>query len=206
MLDEIEALARAVPAVGAALAEVVSTGSGEALHLFVRPADSADVAEPMVLERLRRQLPPAAVPARVIVAHELPVNSSLKLLAPGSATTGPPPTRETPQAIAPAITAIAESILGRTLRATDNFFEAGFDSLSLLQFSVELSGLLQREIPAIMMFQYASLQRLMPRLAVPELAATRRAPAQAVADGGSVRDRRRQLRRSIARQLGGGEE
>lgn len=208
VLDEIEALARAVPAVGAAVADVVSTGSGEAVHLFVRPADGAGVAEAVVLERLRRQLPPAAVPSRVIVARDLPVSSSLKLLAPGSVTTGPPP-RELAPAIAPAITAIAESILGRPLRATDNFFEAGFDSLSLLQFSVELSGLLQREVPAIMMFRYPSLQRLLPGLAVPGLAgpgipATRRAPAQPAAEGGSVRDRRRQLRRSIASQLGGG--
>ena len=202
MLDGIEAVARAEPNIAAAVAEAVNTSSAETLRLFVRPVKGAEVTETEVREKLRSLLPAAAVPARIIVTHDLLLNGNLKPLAPDLPIAASPPVRGAAPAVPPALAALAESILGGPLRATDNFFEAGFTSLTLLHFNAELSDLLQREIPAIMMFRYPSLQRLLPRLGVQAPGPARRAPPETATERSGVRDRRRQLRRSIARQLG----
>jgi non-ribosomal peptide synthetase component F len=235
VLDEIESVARSRPEVSAAIAEVVGAGSAEALRLFVRPVTGREITEAELRETLRSQLPAAAMPARIVVTPELPVSSNYKLLAPEAGPAGPEggdagfPASAGDSALpgTAAIGALAEAILGSALRPTDNFFEAGFDSVTLLHFGAELSGLLHREVPAIALFRYPSLHRLLPHLGVPSPArrsgdgaaererppdapprqppaAPPRQPPDAAGDsGGTVRDRRRQLRRSISRQLSG---
>jgi hypothetical protein len=229
VLDEIEAVARTQPKVSAALAEVVTAGSAQTLRLFVRPSEGADLTDAEVRETLRGRLPVAAMPARIVVLDDLPLTSNYKLRSPEvsrQAGEGIPAAGEfTPAVGEPlpavkeplpavgesttpaAITALAESILGGPLRATDNFFEAGFNSLTLLHFGAELAGLLNREVPAIALFRYPSLHRLLAWLGVPgqppdPAAHTGPRDRPEPAEGTGVRDRRRQLRRSIARQLG----
>lgn len=216
VLDDIEAVARAHPDVGEAVAVVVNNGSVDVVRMFVRPASGSEIAEPDLRESMRSQLPAAAVPGRIIVTDEMSVSANLKPVAPTAPPTAPALAAVSAPAVAPAIAQLAESILGKPLRSTDNFFEAGFNSLTLLQFSAELAELLQREVPAIMMFRHASLQRLLPRLGVQPPTAARPAPSvkpqadtvpgvKIPTEGGeSTRDRRRGLRQSIARKLAEG--
>lgn len=202
VLDEIETAAQSTPGIDAAVVEVVTAGSAETLRLFVRPSPGANATEATVRESLRCQLPAAVVPARIIVTSELPMDSNLKRVPPAWSAEPAAAGSDPGPVAAPAVITLAESILGKPLDVATNFFEAGFDSVTLLHFSAELSGLLQQEIPAIVMFRYPSLRRLLPQLGVQAQAAPEHARSPAGADGGSVRDRRRQLRRSIARQLG----
>ncbi|MGH3159554.1 MAG: acyl carrier protein, partial [Streptosporangiaceae bacterium] len=94
------------------------------------------------------------------------------------------------------------SVLGEPLGLADNFFEAGFTSLTLLHLTAKLGMMLGRDIPPVILFRFPSLQRLLPYLGITE-PARRPGPASATASPGtgSVRDRRRQLRSAIQSSL-----
>ncbi|MEO7262796.1 MAG: AMP-binding protein [Jatrophihabitantaceae bacterium] len=225
VLDEIEAIARGVPGVAGAVVEVIGSGSTQSLRLSVSVTPGAQQqAQADVRTRLRELLPSALVPARVDVVDALPLTGNLKSQPPpvtGEADAGPvsavPVDIEPASSDLDAVRELAETVLGAPLRLSDNFFEAGFDSVTLLHFGAELGNLLGCEVAATALFRYPSLQRLLPELGVRWLevntpvrtreTAAPRPTAGAGAEptgtgaGQSSRDRRRQLRTAIRREL-----
>lgn len=210
VLDDIEAVARTADVVATAAARVVGSGAQASVRLVVQPvpgtgAVQEDIRE-QVREKLLSQLPTAAVPTSITVTEEMAVTGNLKVAA-AQLPVAPTPAPTVPEAplpeVARDIAALAASILDSPVQLTDNFFEAGFTSLTLLHFTTELSTMLNREIPPITLFRYSSLQRLFKYLGITEAAPRQRAPAAGDRPArDSVRSRRRQLRNSIRTSLG----
>lgn len=211
VLDDIEAAARTADVVSTAVASVVGSGDGASVRLVVQPAPGAgaspeDVRE-MVWRALHGELAAEMIPASISVTGDLAMTANLKVATAalmGAPTTAPAAadTSSLPP-VAAEIIKLAESVLGGPLGLADNFFEAGFTSLTLLRLTARLGMMLERDIPPVTLFRFPSLQRLLPYLGITQPARRPEpGPAPAPAAGpGSVRDRRRQMRRAIRSRL-----
>jgi non-ribosomal peptide synthetase component F len=105
------------------------------------------------------------------------------------------------------IAQIWQQVLGlQAVGTQDNFFDAGGNSLSLIQVQGRLQETLQREIPVVDLFQYATIQGLAQRLsqqnAVPESAKAEVRPEK-LAQGS---DRLKLLRQKTQRPAKGTDE
>ncbi|MEU5868038.1 MULTISPECIES: acyl carrier protein [unclassified Nonomuraea] len=96
---------------------------------------------------------------------------------------------------ADAVASLVERRLGRALDPDLNFFEAGFDSLALVELHEEITGELGLSLPVTAMFTHPNLR------ALSHLIAQGQAPAPARQDGarrrplgGSRRDVRARIR------------
>lgn len=157
VLDDIEAAARRVANVAAALAEVMGKPGAESLRLWVQRMPGADLTEVSVRTHLRLFLPPSAEPARITVVDYLPLGHTLKPRPPAA-----DPAAERPERGAPdeRVRRLAESVTGIRLEPDANFFDAGFTSLSLLQLSAELSAEMERIVPPLALFRHPNLRAL----------------------------------------------
>lgn len=202
VLDDIESVARAADVVGAAIASVIGSGDRASVRLAVQPVSGAkarpDEIRELVWQRLRDKLPVTMIPASIVVTGSLPMTANLKVAAAEPVATQQPALAATDRSPLPSaameIVRLAESVLGAPLELADNFFEAGFTSLTLLHLTAKLGVMLERDIPSITLFRFPSLQRLLAYLGIIEAA---KRPAPASPGTGSVRDRRRQLRSAI---------
>lgn len=153
LLDEIEAAARGCPGVADAVAELVGGDDHQGLRLWVAPpASKPRPDEAAVRAHLAEVLAPSALPATLSIVDRLDLSANLKPAAPA----GTHPTASFDTRLADT----AAAILGRPIPATVNFFDAGFTSITLLQFGAELSTVLGREVEPLSLFQHPNLRSL----------------------------------------------
>jgi hypothetical protein len=151
-------VARGSAGVTEAVAQVVGAGDRQAIRVWVQRSPQAVVPEDAVRAHLAARLPAGVVPARVFVVDRLELTENLKPLAP----LRPPAALDPPEAstVDADLRRLAESVLGRALEPTTNFFDAGFTSVSLLQLSVELNDVLGRPVEPLSLFQHPNLRAL----------------------------------------------
>jgi amino acid adenylation domain-containing protein len=135
-LGEIEVLLRNHPTV--AQAAVVLDGSAGGLRLvaYLTPATAFAVSPDEILDFLRRQLPPHAVPSAVVALREMPLTSTGKL---DRSQLRPSPQGEAPVARAAgspseeAVAAVWREVLGLPfVDVTSDFMVSGGDSIQIL--------------------------------------------------------------------------
>ena len=178
MLEEIEAVARGCVGVTDALAQVIGDGGRQTIRVWVQRAPDATPAEAAVRAHLAAVLPPGVVPTRVVVVDRLDLSDNLKPV---------PPEHEPVAGRAAALPherlrTLAEAMLGQPLDPARNFFDAGFTSASLLQFSAELTDVLGRPVEPLSMFTHPNLSALSAHLfGLPDAPEPARVPAPAPA-------------------------
>jgi hypothetical protein len=128
---------------------------------------------------LQQQLPAYMVPTLFIALPQLPLTANGKLdyralpdpkqVSPGgSVVRGRPPA----SVLEAQLLDLWKEILGHaTIGVDDNVFEQGAHSVLAIQFRNRLQIVLQREIPAVLLFQYPSVAALAARLASDDLSA-----------------------------------
>jgi hypothetical protein len=155
-LEELESVARGRAGVAGAVAQVVGDGDRQAVRVWVQLAADASVSEDELRAHLAAVLPAGVVPARVIVVDELELGGTLKPLPPALE----PVADDTGFLVDARLRQLAESMLGRSLDPSLNFFDAGFTSVLLVQMSAELSDALGRPVEALSLFRHPNLRTL----------------------------------------------
>jgi SagB-type dehydrogenase family enzyme len=159
----------------APIATILQLGaSHELLHSFVggRPADAAQQRPMTIIEELRAhlraRLPEFMVPADVVVLSEMPLSANGKvdrsrLPAPRAERprTAASPSSETARTLA----RVAAEILGvDAIAPDDNFFDAGANSLHMVQLHRRIGEELHAEIPLVDLFRHPTVHFLAERL------------------------------------------
>jgi amino acid adenylation domain-containing protein len=204
--EQIERAALRHPAVRRALARLRDSPAGELLTLSVIASEDQPV--PTVAElraELRRQLPRYAVPTEIELVPAFVLNRNHKVSQPGPAevTAAEQPGRvsELPSRVTELTGWVAE-LIGIELPPTENYFDAGLNSMAVVRLHAGLTERLGRGFPITAMFQYPNLTALARfldgthRLRPPD----RRPSAQPIADRAV---RRRQLRQQLRHDFGG---
>jgi len=202
LLDEVEAAARSCPGVAEAVAELVGDAERNSLRLWVQPvaAGSGESGPDGVTLRrhLAETLAPAAVPATMRFVDQVALTANHKPAAPVAPPAG---------VLDPRLAETAAAVLGRPVDPAANFFDAGFTSLTLLQFAAELGTVVGRPVEPLRLFEHPNLLALADvlELAAPARATTQESRAPRSPRGGSehLRERRRRARQS-ARQATAG--
>ncbi|WP_328624087.1 AMP-binding protein [Streptomyces sp. NBC_00353] len=160
LLDEVEAAARGCPGVADAVAELVGDEDHQALRLWVQPlAAESRPQEAAVRTHLTEVLAAPALPATITFVDRLDLSANLKPAAPGAgAHTAPSPGSST--SLDARLQDTAAAVLGHPVSTTTNFFDAGFTSITLLQFGAELSTVLGRRVEPLWLFQHPNLRAL----------------------------------------------
>jgi hypothetical protein len=128
------------------------------------------------------------------VVARLGLSANLKPTAPAAL---PPPVRAAARPAAPLDARLADtaaSVLGGPIGATTNFFDAGFTSITLLQFGAELGTVLGRPVEPLRLFQHPNLRALAAALELDDRPAAGTVPAAPAAPSPGARpgpDRRR---------------
>ncbi|MDM0053946.1 non-ribosomal peptide synthetase [Variovorax sp. J22R115] len=197
---EIEVLLAAHPGVREAV--VLPHGDGERRHLraYVVTAPGAQASADALRRHLQAQLPDYMVPAAFIDVERLTLTANGKLdrdallkldLAGGHAplaATGAPPQGELERTVA----ALFDEVVGGSkIGRDDNFFDAGANSLLLIQLQRRLRESLQRDVPALWLFQYPTVAVLAARLGGGETGA---APASGAPPGRERGEQRKAAR------------
>jgi amino acid adenylation domain-containing protein len=158
-LEEIESVAHGCAGVTDSVAQVIGDDGRQAVRVWVQRSADASVTEDAVRAHLATALPASAMPARVLMVDRLEVSENLKPMVPEQE-----PAAADRQAAGSLpdsrLRELAESMLGRPLDPTTNFFDAGFTSISLLQLSAELTDMLGRPVEALSMFEHPNLRAL----------------------------------------------
>ncbi len=142
-------------------AAVVLTGDGELARLVAYVVATAPVDD--LLEHVRKALPAAFVPSRIVAVDALPLAPSGKvdrarlaaipLAAEHGASSGEPPRGEREEALA----RIWQKVLARNdVRRDDDFFHAGGNSILALQVIAQTAGLGLRLTPR-QIFEHSTL-------------------------------------------------
>jgi acyl-CoA synthetase (AMP-forming)/AMP-acid ligase II len=173
-LDEIEAVARTHPGVLDAHAAPVRDHDADHVQLWVRGAAGKPTAE-QVRAHLATRIPGQAVPFRIAVVDQLGWTTRMKPAPPPEDAPGLPgvhgnqamPSRvsaRTVGALADLARGCAEQLVGRRIGDEENFFDAGFNSLLLLQFAAVLEEELELPVVPLALFRYPNLAALGPHL------------------------------------------
>ncbi|MFF4505303.1 AMP-binding protein [Streptomyces sp. NPDC001401] len=207
LLDEVEAAARGCPGVADAVAELVGDEDHQALRLWVQPrAAEARPAEAFVRAHLTEVLAAPAVPATISIVDRLELSANLKPVAPAAGAQAAP-SAGSPVSPDDRLQGTAASVLGHPVSPTANFFDAGFTSITLLQFGAELSTVLGRRLDPLLLFRHPNLRALAAALNLTahtpaEPGNTRHgSPAPRNPDGTSHHDSRERLRDARRRAM-----
>ncbi|MFI6920968.1 acyl carrier protein [Nonomuraea spiralis] len=95
---------------------------------------------------------------------------------------------------ADAVASLVERRLGRALDPDLNFFEAGFDSLALVELHEEITGTLGLKLPVTAMFTHPNLRALANLITQGEAPTRQDGGARRRPLGGSRRDVRARIR------------
>lgn len=197
-LGEVEATMLAHPGVGEACATVMRGGAGDALLAAVAARDGSAISPTEIRTFLQERLPGYMVPESIRVADKLPLLSSGKLdrkqiqqlLAESlTAVDHEPPAGEAERLVA----AAWSSVLGQAAGATQNFFEAGGNSLLLVLLREELRTVFRRDVDMTDLFRHPTVRAMAEFL-------TTDAGEEPAVTGTSERGRARQQARSAIAQ------
>jgi hypothetical protein len=168
-LGEVEAALLAHPAVSEACAAVVREG-GDRLVAAVSPANGATVAAEELRTVLQERLPGYMVPSVIKVVPSLPLLVSGKLDrkkvlemfgGPATETATEPEPVEPPAGAAEQLVADAwQQVLGRSVGATTNFFEAGGNSLLLIRLRELLRGAFDKDVGVTELFRHPTVRAM----------------------------------------------
>jgi amino acid adenylation domain-containing protein len=212
--EQIERAALSHPGVHRALARLVQTAAGPMLSLSVIAPASANPA-PSIAElrsHLRRHLPRYAVPAEVSVVAEFVLDHHHKVVGARGVLpdAGAPRTGSGAAVLLDEIARLVRDIVGADLSRTENFFDAGLNSMAVVRLHALLRERLAVDLPVTAMFEHPNLTALArfisggpPPATAPE-PRNPRAPRDRAPDDGQAR-RRRQLRQGIRRDFEGQE-
>jgi syringomycin synthetase protein SyrE len=160
-LGEIEEALHAVEGVRRAAAKLLAIDGREAIHAWVA-ADSA--MDPKVLRQcLRDRLPIYMLPAGISILSSLPESPSGKI---DYETLPPPQRRESPSCQRPPcgklereLIALWERVLEKSpLSVTDDFFEAGGDSLKAIDILLGVEKRLGRKLPLYLLIENPTIK------------------------------------------------
>ncbi|MFF3115207.1 amino acid adenylation domain-containing protein [Kitasatospora sp. NPDC057904] len=195
--EQVERAALDHPAVRHAVAGLTTTAAGPVLSLTVRTAPGTAAPDPADLRsHLRRRLPRYAVPAEILFTdgpRERAAKSAGAPVADGPARDG---------RAAAELAALVREAIGIDLPPTDNFFDAGLNSMAVVRLHALLGERLGTAFPVTAMFEHPNLLALARFL-------SGRAPAAPLRDGPPAprsappAEQRRQLRRRIRHDLQG---
>nr|WP_272926219.1 AMP-binding protein [Streptomyces sp. SID8379] len=160
LLDEVEAAARGCPGVADAVAELVVDGDYPTLRLWVQPrAAGARPDGAAVRAHLAGVLAAPALPATISIVDRLELSANLKPAAPSTGADRSVSDGVT-ESLDERLRDTAEEVLGHSVSPTANFFDAGFTSITLLQFGALLSTVLGRRLDPLLLFQHPNLRAL----------------------------------------------
>jgi amino acid adenylation domain-containing protein len=196
-LGEVESTLLAHPDVAESCAVVIRRRTGDALAAAVMARDGATVEPAQLRAFLQARLPGYMVPEHLQVLPELPRLSSGKLdrtrvqrlLAEAAAAPDDePPTGDTEQRVA----AIWAELLGRAVGATENFFDAGGNSLLLVRLRERLRAEFRCEAGVVDLFRHPTVR------AMAEYLTDAGSDGASLGDAAAERGRARQQARLLA--------
>jgi acyl-CoA synthetase (AMP-forming)/AMP-acid ligase II/acyl carrier protein len=205
--EQVERAALRHPAIRQALVRPRETPAGPVLTLWAVPAPGSAV--PAVAElraHLRAYLPRYAVPAEITLASELVIGGHHKVVG-ARPIARPAAPRQPADGTLDELTALVREVIGTDVAPTENFFEAGLSSVTLVRLHAVLNERLATDLPVTAMFEYpnlAALARFVATGAPERPAALVTAAGRTPGDGHA--ERRRQMRQRIHHELGGGHE
>ncbi|MGC5287861.1 non-ribosomal peptide synthetase [Micromonospora sp. DT231] len=164
-LGEVEAIILTHPAVGEACAMVRRAASGDELVAAAAPRPGAAVSDAELRGFLADRLPAYMVPAVLRVTDSLPLLPSgkldrkavLALLAAGSADR---PKEATVGEAEERVAACWAEVLGGAAGATDNFFDAGGNSLLIIRLREALRAAFGRDVHVIDLFRHPTIRAM----------------------------------------------
>ncbi|GGS18727.1 hypothetical protein Snoj_73470 [Streptomyces nojiriensis] len=214
---DVEAALLAHPDV--ARAQVLTDPADGSLAAAVAARPGADLTAGALRTHLRDLLPGHLLPARLHLAARLPLlpggrpdrEAIAKLLAEAAAAEAAEPAdradaqpaNDTERTVA----AAWEQVLGRTVGASENFFDVGGNSLLLIRLRDRLRGALDREVDVVDLFRHSTVRAMAaflggaPATDAPSAAGERgQSRAQARAEAMRARGRTRQTSTPIPRK------
>ena len=198
-LAEIESVLGHHPAVRQTVVVARADRPGEKhLVAYVVPAAAAAISAPELREFLRSRVPDYMVPSAFIVLESFPLSPNGKveraaLPAPEAASSpAPQPTAPPRTAIEQKIEVVWRKILGRErVGLEENFFDAGGDSLQLIEAHSELEKTLTTKISITDLFAHTTISSLAWHISHQE---------NETAAFAKIRDRARKQKEGLARQ------
>lgn len=137
------------------------------------PSETATSLVTSLRDHARRKLPEYMVPSAFVVLDALPLTPNGKidrraLPAPDAVQAAPrtlaPPKNDLERTI---VSVFQELVGGHAISIDDNFFDAGANSLLMVQASIRLRAALGREVSLVHMFQHPTARALAATLATP---------------------------------------
>jgi amino acid adenylation domain-containing protein len=164
-LGEVEAVMLTHPAVGEACAMVRRAASGDELVAAAAPRPGATVSDIELRGFLADRLPGYMVPAVLRVTDSLPLLPSGKLdrkalLALLAADSAARPTEAAVGEPEERVAACWAAVLGSTAGATDNFFDAGGNSLLIIALREALRAAFGREVHVTDLFRHPTIRAM----------------------------------------------
>ena len=158
--EQVERAALRHPAIRQALVRPRETPAGPVLTLWAVPAPGSAV--PAVAElraHLRAYLPRYAVPAEITLASELVIGGHHKVVG-ARPIARPAAPRQPADGTLDELTALVREVIGTDVAPTENFFEAGLSSVTLVRLHAVLNERLATDLPVTAMFEYPNLAAL----------------------------------------------
>lgn len=152
-LEEIEAVARELPAVRDAFASTAQTTVGVVLCLRIvaESGHQPDVA--VIREYLGERLPVPAVPGRIALGG----TPSVKAARP---TTGSAPLTMPRSDTGRWLAGLVREVLGHDIDADQSFFQTGFTSVTILHLHARIVAATARQLPTTTIFEHPTLNGL----------------------------------------------
>ncbi|MER6250032.1 condensation domain-containing protein [Streptomyces sp. NPDC001584] len=213
---DVEAALLAHP--GVVRAQVLTDPADGSLAAAVAARPGADLTVDALRTHLRDLLPGHLLPARLHLADRLPLlpggrpdrEAIAKLLAEAAAGAGQPADGADARPASDAERTVAaawEQVLGRPVGTSENFFDAGGNSLLLIRLRDRLRGALEREVDVVDLFRHSTVKAMAaflggaPAPDAPSAAGERgHSRAQARAEAMRARGRTRQTSTPIPRK------
>jgi amino acid adenylation domain-containing protein len=163
---EIEAVLGQHPSVGqiAVVARKLPRGDKQ-LAAYVVPAQPGNFSATELKTFLGDRLPPHMIPARIVAVDQFPLNHNGKvdrslLAAMDQPAAQPAATNASATDMEQKIAGLWSRILGCRVGLDDNFFDAGGNSLLLLEVNAELSKLVDRPLEWTELFEHTTVRSL----------------------------------------------
>lgn len=175
-LGEIETCLRRSGGLDDACVIHLKTAAGSSvLFAYGVPRPGATVpSEGSLLEQLRNQLPDYMHPRRVVFTDALPLTINGKVdrrrlaaqaeVLLDQAEPAMPSGDEAGDQLTRSLMQVLGSLLGRSLAPTDNFFDAGGDSLTAMRFCAQVSEEHDIHLPLVALFEADSLGQLVDHI------------------------------------------
>jgi len=166
-LTEIEQVLERYPTIKKAAVITKDTPAGRQLYAYILPVQQFVIDTNEIQKFVQAQLPSFMVPAKLVPINELPLTHNgkidkQKLLSMSSADNVDMLnySSSTISGLEETIKKVAQDLLQCNVSIDENFLDLGFESLSLVKFSANLSHVLEKTIDVIDLFTYTTIKSL----------------------------------------------